>query len=193
MVKFSIYRADITKLKIEAIVNAANETGLGCSIRGHCIDSAIHFAAGPQLYEECKKLDGIPTGVAKITKAYNLPCKYIIHVTGPRNAALGTGLSLDIESSCDFKMLAQCYISCLEVAKANNIKEIAFSGISTGLFGFPKTNSAIIAVKTIMSWLKESEYKFDHIIFDVFTSEDHFIYQNVLDIEKIEYQSLTII
>lgn len=74
MVTFSIYRGDITKLKVEVIVNAANESGLGCNIPNHCIDSAIHHAAGPELLEECKKLNGIPTGVAKLTKGYKLPC-----------------------------------------------------------------------------------------------------------------------
>lgn len=193
MVKFSIYRADITKLKVEAIVNATNKTGLDCSTEDYSVNSAIHFAAGKELYEECKKLGGVPTGVAKITKGYNLPFKYIIHVTGPRNLALGTGLSLAIETSCDFNMLAKCYISCLEVAKANNIKEIVFLCISIGVFGFPQTNAAVTAVNTVKSWLKNSDYQFDHIIFDVFTSEDHSIYQNVLDIAGIEYESLTII
>src|SRR5437868_13997939 len=78
----SLYKVDITKVNIECIVNAANPSGLGCNIPGHCIDSAIHLAAGPELLEECKTLNGVPTGQAKITKGYNLLAKYVIHVTG---------------------------------------------------------------------------------------------------------------
>src|SRR5690242_8499228 len=81
--KIQVYKGDITKLNIECIVNASNSSGLGCHIPNHCIDSAIHLAAGPKLLEECKTLNGIPTGTAKLTKGYNLPAKYVIHCTGP--------------------------------------------------------------------------------------------------------------
>jgi len=187
MVKFSIYYGDITKLAVQAIVNPANETGLGCEHGPkHCLDGAIHAAAGPLLREECKRFGGLPTGVAKISKAYNLPCSHVIHVTGPRNKALGSGLSIAIESCCDFEMLAQCYVSCLEVAKANGIKEIAFSCISTGLFGFPKSNSASIAIRTVKKWLDEHESDVSRIIFCVFSYEDYHIYQNVFQCAHLE-------
>jgi len=184
MVKFSIYRADITKLKVEAIVNAANESGLGCSIPGHCIDNAIHYAAGSELLEECKTLGGVPTGVAKITKAYNLPSKYIIHVTGPRKTK---------EGKLDWSKLAESYVSCLKLAKQYKIREIAFCCVSTGLFGFPKRESAELAIQTILEWISKEEHNLDSIIFDVFTYEDHSIYQELLDNHKIEYDSLSIV
>ncbi len=128
---FEVVKADITTLQIEAIVNASNESGLGCHIPGHCIDNAIHMEAGPALKDECRKLNGMPTGVAKITQAYNLPCKYVIHVTGPR-ASEGKALEFDV--------LAQCYASCLDRAFEKQIKTIAFCCISTGQFGLSKAS-----------------------------------------------------
>jgi O-acetyl-ADP-ribose deacetylase (regulator of RNase III) len=172
MVKFYLYRGDITKLKTECIVNASNESGMGCSIIGHCLDSAIHHAAGYQLYEECKKLGGIPTTVAKITSGFNLPAKYIIHVTGPRASS---------SSSPDFDALAKSYTNCLEVAKANNIKEIAFCCLSTGIFGFPKKESAKVAYASVRKWLASDSYKFETIIFNVFTKDDYIIYSELLE------------
>lgn len=180
MVKFSVYRGDITKLKVESIVNASNESGLGCTIPNHCIDSAIHLAAGPELLEECKLLKGIPTGIAKITKGYKLPCKYIIHVTGPK---------INSEGKCDFNMLSASYIACLEIARTHKIKEIAFCCISTGIFGFPKLESSEIAIKTIVKWLKDRDHSIESIIFDVFTYEDHSIYQTILSSYKIEFDT----
>lgn len=172
MTKISLIKGDITKLKVECIVNASNESGLGCSIPNHCIDSAIHFAAGPLLLEECKKLGGVPTGIAKITNAYNLPCKYIIHVTGPQKTK---------ENSFDFNLLSQCYWNCMELAQKNKIHEIAFCCISTGLFGYPKKESALIAVNTVKKWIiTHPNYTFTNIIFDVFTDEDEQIYKSIL-------------
>lgn len=137
------------------------------SIPGHC---GIHLAAGPQLLEECKKLGGIPTTVAKITSGCTLPCKYIIHVTGPQ-------AKNDI---CDFDALSKSYINCLNLAQENNIKEIAFYCISTGIFGFPKKESAQVAYKTIKEWLL-NKHSFKQIIFDVFTYEDEMIYQSLIE------------
>lgn len=172
MTKISLIKGDITKLKVECIVNASNESGLGCSIPNHCIDSAIHFAAGHLLYEECKNLGGIPTGIAKITNAYNLPCKYIIHVTGPKKTE---------KTPLDFKLLSKCYWNCMILAQQHKIKEIAFCCISTGLFGYPKKESAYIAINTIRKWnLTYPFYNFTHIIFDVFTDEDEQIYKQIL-------------
>ncbi len=172
MTKITLIRGDITQLKVESIVNASNESGLGCNIPNHCIDSAIHHAAGPQLLEECKKLGGVPTGIAKITHAYNLPSKYIIHVTGPRHMN---------GQPFDYKMLAKCYYSCMNVAARYHIKEIAFCCISTGLFGYPKKESAMVAIKTIKKWCDDhNDYHFNEIIFNVFTDDDENIYQRLL-------------
>lgn len=177
--KFSIYKGDITKLKVECIINASNEANVGCFIKGHCIDSAIHLAAGPELLSECKRIGPIPAGTAKITKAYNLPSKYIIHTTGPR--ARVSKYSEAIECLCDFDMLAKCYIEVLELAKKHNIKEIAFCCISTGIFGFPKPNSAMVATKTVKDWINKDPGVIDHIIYNVFTIEDYAIYTNLVE------------
>lgn len=172
MTKLTLFKGDITKLKVEAIVNASNESGLGCFILNHCIDSAIHHAAGPLLLEECKKLGGIPTGIAKITNAYNLPCKYIIHVTGPK---------YDKNLPLDFKLLSNCYWNCMDLARKHNIHEIAFCCISTGLFGYPKKESATTAIETVKRYiLQHPNYYFTNIIFDVFTDEDEGIYKILL-------------
>lgn len=171
MTKLSLFKGDITKLKVESIVNASNESGLGCSIPNHCIDSAIHHAAGPLLLEECKKLGGIPTGIAKITNAYNLPCKYVIHVTGPRH---------NKNTPLDFTLLSKCYWNCMDLARQHNIHEIAFCCISTGLFKYPKKESANIAVQTVKKYiLQHPNYNFTNIIFDVFTDEDELIYKTL--------------
>ena len=169
MTKVSVVKQDITKLKIQCIVNASNSSGLGCTIPNHCVDSAIHLGAGPKLYDECKDLNGIPTGVAKITNAYNLPCNKIIHVTGP--------IADDEE---DHIMLAKCYKNCLDVAKNNNIKEIAFCCISTGLFGFSKDKACETAMDTVVKYIKSSKYKFDKIVFCTFTETDYALYKNRL-------------
>ena len=184
MVKYSVYRGDLTKLKVEAIVNAANESGLGCSRRGHCLDAAIHYAAGPKLLEECKLLNGIPTTVAKITLGYNLPCKYILHATGPR---------ISFEGKCDFAALAKTYTNCLQLAKTNNISELAFCCLSTGIFGFPKLESAKVAIDTVISWLNNNEHSFTHIIFDVFTYEDHIIYLKLFEGKNLDVDTLTLL
>lgn len=170
-----LHKGDITKLDIECIVNASNPSGLGCNIPNHCVDSAIHFAAGPELLEECKKLGGIPTGVAKITNGYKLPSKHIIHVTGPQV----TKGSKDY----DWVMLSKCYYAVLDLAKNHKIKEIAFCCISTGLYGYPKKESAEVAHDTIKKWINNNNnnnYKFRKIVFVSFTNEDYEIYQNIL-------------
>lgn len=172
MTDIQVVKGDITKLKIECIVNASNSSGLGCTIPNHCVDSAIHLGAGPELFEECKTLGGIPTGVAKITNAYKLPyCKKIIHVTGP---------IADNEYEEDHAMLAKCYTACLNLAKSNNIKEIAFCCISTGLFGFSKERSCDTAMKTVTEYIKSSAYKFDKIVFCTFTHMDYDLYKSAL-------------
>ena len=172
MTKFSIEYADITTLKVEAIVNASNVSGLGCSIKNHCIDSAIHFAAGKDLLEACIALKGIPTTIAKITPAFNLPSKYVLHVTGPQKSLGG---------NCDFALLAKSYENTLDLARKHGLKQIAFCAISTGIFGFPKKQSAIVAIQTVQNWVmvNDENYKFDEIIFDCYELQDFQIYCDI--------------
>lgn len=161
--KLYLWQGDITTLKCGAIVNAANSAMLGCFVPCHkCIDNAIHTFSGVQLRLECNrimKLQGHKeqTGAAKITKAYNLPCDYILHTVGP----IVYGHLTDEHR----KLLASCYRSCLELAEANGVKSIAFCCISTGEFHFPNDIAAQIAVETAKDYLKHSEL--ERVIFNV--------------------------
>jgi len=171
-----VWRGDITKLHTEAIVNAANESGLGCDIPGHCIDSAIHQAAGPDLRRECLGLGGVPTGTAKLTRGYQLPARYIVHVTGPQAAA---GLPVD---AYDFDLLGRCYTACLEVARQHGLRELAFCCLSTGLFGYPKQPSARAAMATVRDWLRSpagAQARLRRVVFVVYTDEDEAIYRSL--------------
>ena len=165
MSSIKYYSGDITKLKMDAIVNAANSSLLG----GGGVDGAIHHAAGPQLLEECRTLHGCRTGEAKITGGYNLPAKHVIHTVGP----IYSGSISDAED------LRNCYWNSLEVAKTNDLHSIAFPGISTGVYGYPKKEAAKIALKTVKEWL-ESNSAYDMEITIVnFREEDYLIYQTV--------------
>lgn len=172
-----LWQGDITTLRCDAIVNAANSQMLGCFCPCHgCIDNAIHTYAGVQLRLECAKImerQGYdePTGRAKLTKAYNLPCKHIIHTVGP--IVSGTATKSDEE------MLASCYRSSLELAEKNNIKSIAFCCISTGEFHFPNERAAEIAVKTVRAY-KELKHSEIEVIFNVFKDLDKEIYRKLL-------------
>lgn len=151
MTKFEIIKGDITKLNVDAIVNAANKTLLG----GGGVDGAIHRAAGKKLLEECKKLNGCNTGEAKITNGHNLPAKYIIHTVGP---VWHGGTNKERE------MLRLCYYNSLKVGKDYNLKTIAFPAISCGIYGFPIEIAAQIANNTVKEFI--NTYKdFDKIIF----------------------------
>ncbi|MGN0633905.1 MAG: protein-ADP-ribose hydrolase [Oscillospiraceae bacterium] len=170
-----LWKGDITTLKCGAIVNAANSGMTGCYQPCHnCIDNCIHTFAGVRLRLECAEIMekqgfGEPTGQAKITSAYNLPCGYVIHTVGPIvNGEL-------TEKHC--RLLKSCYNSCLELAVKNHIDSIAFCCISTGVFGFPKQEAAEIAVKTVRDFLKSNSIK---VVFNVFGDDDYEIYKRLL-------------
>jgi O-acetyl-ADP-ribose deacetylase (regulator of RNase III) len=161
-----ILLGDITKLKVDAIVNAANTTLLG----GGGVDGAIHRAAGPKLLEECRTLKGCETGDAKITKGYNLPAKFVIHTAGPvwHNGTRG-----------EPELLAGCYRRSLEVASQNSARSVAFPCISTGVYRFPFERAAAIAVETVRKTVTDLG-GFDRIVFVCFKEEDLAVYKNIL-------------
>lgn len=172
-----LWQGDITTLKCDAIVNAANSQMLGCFCPNHgCIDNAIHTFAGVQLRLACSELmakqgHDEPTGQAKITPAFNLPCRYVLHTVGP---IVGGRLT---ERDC--KLLRSCYRSCLKVADGNNLKSIALCCISTGEFHFPNERAAEIAIQTVKDYKKETKSGIK-VIFDVWKNEDCEIYNRLL-------------
>lgn len=170
-------QGDITTLRCDAIVNAANSGMTGCYVPCHgCIDNCIHTYAGVQLRQECASImreqgrEEEPGG-AKITGAYNLPCKYILHTVGPVVA----GPPTEQEEA----LLASCYRSCLELAAENGLKSIAFCCISTGVFHFPNQDAAEIAVKTVTDFL-QTPSSIQRVIFNVFKDADKQIYRGLL-------------
>ena len=172
-----LWQGDITTLRCDAIVNAANSAMTGCYVPNHrCIDNAIHSFAGVELRLECDEImnrqgHGEPTGQAKITNAYNLPCKYIIHTVGPI-------ISYKLTSE-DCELLANCYRSCLNLAAKNNLESIAFCCISTGEFHFPNDKAAQIAIKTVEEFMKK-DTSIKKVIFNVFKDMDKEIYRELL-------------
>ena len=176
-----LWQGDITTLKCDGIVNAANSQMLGCFCPNHgCIDNAIHTYAGVQLRQECAEImkaqgNEEAVGKAKITKAYNLPCKYVLHTVGP---VVYGSLTQNHE-----KQLAECYRSCLALADKNELQSIAFCCISTGEFHFPNERAAQIAVQTVAEYKQITQSKIK-VIFNVFKDYDYAIYARILGANK---------
>lgn len=158
---------DITKIRCDAIVNAANKSLLG----GGGVDGAIHRAAGPELLKECKTLNGCKTGEAKITKAYNLPAQYVIHTVGPIYSGKAT----------DKVLLENCYINSLNLAKEHNVHTIAFPAISTGVYAYPLNKALPIALKSIRLWAKQNS---DYEITVILSCFDEMVYNEYLKLLK---------
>jgi O-acetyl-ADP-ribose deacetylase (regulator of RNase III) len=167
--RIKIIQGDITKQAVDAIVNAANSSLLG----GGGVDGAIHRAAGPKLLEECKPLNGCPTGEAKITKGYNLPANYVIHTVGP--VWHGGNKNED-------ELLSNCYQNSLQLAVENDIQTIAFPAISTGAYGFPIERATKIALHTTRDFLEENE-SIEEVVFVCFSDRDYRIYQQLFEEE----------
>ncbi len=161
-----LFKGDITTLKVDAIVNAANSSLLG----GGGVDGAIHRAAGPELLKECRLLNGCRTGEAKITKGYNLPSKYVIHTVGPVWHGGEKG---------EPELLQQCYINSLSLASKKNLRSIAFPNISTGIYGYPKKDAALVAINTVKDF-SANHLDIEEIIFAIFDEENFIIYNQLL-------------
>lgn len=180
----SIWQGDITRLAVDAIVNAANSQMLGCFVPMHtCIDNCIHTFAGIQLREECnRQMKELrikygrhyeqPTAVPMLTDGYNLPAKKVIHIVGP---IVQYKLTPEIE-----KDLADCYRNALDMCLENGLKSVAFCCISTGVFHFPNKRAAEIAVNTVSDWVNEHPGEMERVIFNVFKDEDREIYERLL-------------
>jgi len=181
--RLRLWQGDITRLNIDAIVNAANSQMLGCFVPLHgCIDNVIHSAAGIQLRMECNELMNKqghpePTGSAKITRGYNLPSKYVIHTVGP--IIYGSTVT-----NVDENQLADCYRSCLQLADENKLRSIAFCCISTGEYRFPNQQAAEIAVTTVTEYFESHSFSgIEAVVFNVFKDIDYVIYSKLLQFE----------
>ena len=180
----SIWQGDITRLQVDAIVNAANSQMLGCFIPMHtCIDNCIHTYAGIQLREECNRKMNLlrkhyggeyeqPTAVPMLTDAYNLPAKKVIHIVGP---VVRNRLTAELEAE-----LADCYRNTLDLCQENGLRSVAFCCISTGVFHFPNERAAQIAVRTVTDWTREHPAVMERVVFNVFKDEDRRYYESLL-------------
>jgi len=164
--RINLIKGDITQLGVDAIVNAANRTLLG----GGGVDGAIHRAAGPELVEACRDLNGCETGDAKITGGFRLPCRYVIHTVGPVWAG---------GDKREPELLRHCYMRSLHLASGHQLKGIAFPNISTGVYGFPKEKAARIAIDAVKSFLKQPG-SLEEVFFVVFDDENESLYQQLL-------------
>ena len=165
--KIDIIQGDITELKVDAIVNAANNTLLG----GGGVDGAIHRAGGPIILEQCKKIGGCPTGEARITTAGNMPSKYVIHTVGP--------IYRDGKSN-EARLLYNAYYNSLKLAKEYNLKNIGFPSISTGVYNYPKKEAREIALKAVMDFINEEDF-IEEVYFVLFSLADYNLYRELLD------------
>ena len=170
MDRIEIIRGDITRLQVDAIVNAANSTLLG----GGGVDGAIHRASGPKLLEECRRLNGCPAGEARITRGYDLPAGYVIHTVGPVWHGGNQG---------EPELLASCYRNSLQLAESKDLKTIAFPNISTGVYGYPKEKAAQIAINAVKEFLNKSS-KIEKVVFVAFDEENYNLYQKFLGPNK---------
>jgi len=167
--RISLYQGDITELKVDAIVNAANKSLLG----GGGVDGAIHRAAGPHLLEECRTLNGCNTGESKITRGYSLPSRHVIHTVGP--------VYSPAEVEVKARQLASCYRTSLEVAVENDVRHIAFPSVSTGIYGYPIENATHIALGTARQFMEsERGTKLERCIFVVWSNNDRDVYESLI-------------
>ncbi len=165
--RIEIVKGDITRMEVDAIVNAANTSLLG----GGGVDGAIHRAAGPELLMECRALGGCPTGEAKITKGYQLPAKYVIHTVGPVYHRL--------KSNESARLLASCYANCLRLAVEKEIESIAFPAISCGVYGYPIGDAVRIAFDEVRKALRQSVI-LKRVVFVLFSDDDYQVYQQAM-------------
>jgi len=179
----ALWQGDVTTLRVDAIVNAANDALLGCFQPFHrCIDNAIHVAAGPRLREDCARLMDLqghrePTGHAKITRGYHLPAAFVLHTVGPVYGGEG-----EAPGAADREALASSYRACLELAAAlPGIRSLAFPCVSTGVFGFPARPASRIAVETVSEWLSRHPGRFDRVVFNVFLDSDRALFEELLN------------
>lgn len=168
MIAIDAIKADITTLGVDAIVNAANTSLLG----GGGVDGAIHRAAGPELLAECRRLNGCPTGEAKPTKGYRLTARHVIHTVGP--------VWQDGEQG-EPELLASCYRNALVVAARLGVRTIAFPGISTGVYGFPRRRAAPIAIRSVREFVDTGGHSLRSVTFCCFSDEDLALYRDLLE------------